>query len=95
MGSCTFANRGWYTFLTGSAQGPESKKMIIQLLESNDPSAEVDRSAVGRWREYMDSYVMRQPTEWMPEPKEDGRSALFLRKWVCLSGMCSFTNLMD
>lgn len=69
--------------------------MIIQLLESNDPSAEVDRSAVGRWREYMDSYVMRQPTEWMPEPKEDGRSALFLRKWVCLSGMCSFTNLMD
>lgn len=67
-------------------QDPELKKMYIQLLESNDPSAEVDRSVVGRWREYLDSYVLRQPTEWMPEHKVEGRSALFLRKWVCLLG---------
>lgn len=76
------------------AQNAESKKMTIQLLEGNDPSAEADRSALGRWREYLDSYVLRQPTEWMPELREEGRSAVFLRKWVCLSRVwCA--NLMD
>ncbi|KAH0838111.1 hypothetical protein J3R83DRAFT_6357 [Lanmaoa asiatica] len=64
------------------AQDPRMKTMLIQLLEGNDPSAEVDRSGVGRWCEYLDSYVLRQPTEWIPEHKEEGRSALFLRKWL-------------
>ena len=68
------------------AQDPRTKKMFIQLLESNDPSAELDRTAVGRWREYVDSYVLRQPTEWLPEHKDEGRSALFLRKWVFTGG---------
>ena len=60
--------------------------MKIQLLEGNDPSAEVDRSAVGRWHEYMESYVLRHPTEWAPEHKDEGRNAVFLRRWVYLSG---------
>jgi paired amphipathic helix protein Sin3a len=62
------------------AQDPQSKKMLIQLLEGNDPSAEVDRSAIGRWHEYLDSYVLRQPTEWLPEHRDEGRSAIFLRR---------------
>lgn len=62
-------------------QDPQSKKMLIQLLDGNDPSAEVDRSAIGRWHEYVGSYVLRQPTEWMPEHKE-GRGAIFLARWV-------------
>ncbi|KAF9245891.1 hypothetical protein BU15DRAFT_85551 [Melanogaster broomeanus] len=57
-----------------------SKKMYIQLLEVNDPSAEVDRSAIGRWQEYIASYVLRQPTEWLPEQKEEGKRTLFLRR---------------
>jgi hypothetical protein len=66
------------------AQDPQSKKMLIQLLEGNDPSAEVDRSAIGRWHEYLDSYVLRQPTEWLPEHRDEGRSAIFLRRRVFL-----------
>lgn len=64
-------------------QDLQSKKMMVQLLGSNDASAEVDRSASGRWHEYVDSYVLRQPTEWTPEHK-DGRSAVFLRRWVLM-----------
>ncbi|KAG9314155.1 hypothetical protein JVU11DRAFT_4941 [Chiua virens] len=60
----------------------EWKKMYIQLLEGSDASAEVDRTAIGRWRAYVDSYVLRHPTEWMPEQKEKGRNALFLRRTV-------------
>lgn len=61
-------------------QDPRSKKMQIQLLDSNDPSVEVDRTAIGRWGEYVDSYVLRQPTEWMPEQRDEGKSGVFLRK---------------
>ncbi|KAF8846145.1 hypothetical protein BDN67DRAFT_986507 [Paxillus ammoniavirescens] len=61
---------------------PHSKMMYIQLLDKTDPSAEVDRSAIGRWREYVASYVLRQPTEWLPEQKEGGKAALFLRRSV-------------
>jgi len=75
-----------YGFLTEMAQDPRSKKMLVQLLDGNDPSAEVDRTALGRWHEYVESYVLRQPTEWMPEHKE-GRSAVFLARcamsWGC------------
>ncbi|KAF8560140.1 hypothetical protein OG21DRAFT_1401704 [Imleria badia] len=64
---------------------PEAKKLKIQLLEGNDPSAEIDRSAMGRWHEYMESYVLRHPTEWVPEPRDEGRSAVFLRRCGSLS----------
>ncbi|KAH7886015.1 hypothetical protein F5I97DRAFT_1877064 [Phlebopus sp. FC_14] len=60
---------------------PQTRTMSIQLLESDDPSVEGDRSAVGRWRGYIASYVLRQPTEWSPRQKEE-KSALFLRKHI-------------
>ncbi|KAG6335086.1 hypothetical protein ID866_3995 [Astraeus odoratus] len=58
----------------------QSKKIYIQLLDSNDPSVEIDRSPVGRWRAYLDSYVLWQPTEWIPGPKRGKKGALFLRR---------------
>ena len=67
--------------------------MVIQLLEGHDPSAELDRSVIGRWEEYVESYVLRQPTEWVPEQREEGRSAVFLRRWVCWSG--TFADLTE
>ncbi|KAL4069818.1 hypothetical protein V8B97DRAFT_2104708 [Scleroderma yunnanense] len=57
---------------------PHGKKMYIQLLDSEDPSTEGGRTAIGRWREYLDSYVLSQPTEWIPQKNRSG--ALFLRR---------------
>lgn len=54
--------------------------MYIQLLDSEDPSIEGDRTAIGRWREYLDSYVLSQPTEWVPWQKKGRCSPLFLRR---------------
>lgn len=58
------------------------KKMYIQLLDADDPSVGGDRTAVGRWQEYMDSYVLWQPTEWVPSQMRQRSDALFLRKHV-------------
>lgn len=62
--------------------------MRIQLLGADDPSVEERRaSGVDRWREYIDSYLLSHPTEWMPEAdeeKEKSRGMLFLRRYVCL-----------
>ncbi|EKM61386.1 uncharacterized protein PHACADRAFT_134990 [Phanerochaete carnosa HHB-10118-sp] len=44
----------------------ESRKLRIQLLSKDDPSANEDDSTEGRWREYLTSYVLRHPTEWLP-----------------------------
>ncbi|KAF8140489.1 hypothetical protein EV363DRAFT_1152523 [Boletus edulis] len=74
---------------------PQSKKMMIQLLEGHDPSAEVDRSAMGRWHEYVDSYVLRHPTEWIPEHKEVEGSAVFLRRWVSFRDVIRSLNWCD
>ncbi|KAI6153808.1 hypothetical protein BKA82DRAFT_14535 [Pisolithus tinctorius] len=52
------------------------------LLDADDPSVGGDRTAVGRWQEYMDSYVLWQPTEWVPSQMRQRSDALFLRKHV-------------
>ena len=57
--------------------------MRIQLLGSDDPSVEEDwKSEVYRWREYVDSYVLGYPTEWMPKVEEDRcrLSRIFLKR---------------
>ncbi|CDO73182.1 hypothetical protein BN946_scf185007.g237 [Trametes cinnabarina] len=43
-----------------------SKKLRIQLMGPDDPTADEDESAEGRWRAYVASYVMVHPTEWIP-----------------------------
>ncbi|KAI6031526.1 hypothetical protein BKA83DRAFT_26748 [Pisolithus microcarpus] len=58
-----------------------SKKMYIELLDADDPSVGGNQTAVGRWQEYVDSYVLWQPTEWVPSQKrERSGCAVFLRK---------------
>ncbi|KAI6161445.1 hypothetical protein EDD17DRAFT_1587540 [Pisolithus thermaeus] len=60
---------------------PHLKKMYIQLLDADDPSVGGDQTAIGRWQEYVDSYVLWQPTEWVPSQKRERTScAVFLRK---------------
>lgn len=54
--------------------------MRIQLLGSDDPSVEEDRkSEVHRWREYVDSYVLGHPTEWMPDA--EGGRPVYLKRY--------------
>jgi len=57
-----------------------SKMMRIQLLGTDDASLEAHVSSVNRWREYVDSYLLIHPTEWMPEADE--RQTLFLRRSI-------------
>ncbi|KAI5982746.1 hypothetical protein EDD15DRAFT_2398855, partial [Pisolithus albus] len=58
-----------------------SKKMFIELLDADDPSVGGDQTTAGRWQEYVDSYVLWQPTEWVPsQKKERNGCAVFLRK---------------
>ncbi|OBZ68377.1 Paired amphipathic helix protein pst1 [Grifola frondosa] len=45
-----------------------------------DPSVEEDSTAIGRWREYVATYAMVHPTEWMQGGKSCG--AVFLRRCV-------------
>lgn len=46
-------------------QNPEAKIMHIQLMGPGEASVDNARTAVNRWREYVDSYVTEYPTEWI------------------------------
>ncbi|KAG1757835.1 hypothetical protein EDB19DRAFT_1624058 [Suillus lakei] len=59
-----------------------SKTMFVQLVETDDPSVNGDGTAINRWREYLDSYVLRQPTEWLSQPKREGK--VFLRRHITI-----------
>jgi paired amphipathic helix protein Sin3a len=39
--------------------------MHIQLMGPGEASVDDARTAVNRWREYVDSYVTEYPTEWI------------------------------
>ena len=41
-----------------------------------------DGSKQGRWREYVNTYVSRYPTEWLPVSKEGVTGRVFLRRQV-------------
>ncbi|KAH7923892.1 hypothetical protein BV22DRAFT_1035800 [Leucogyrophana mollusca] len=60
----------------------QSKTMYIQLVDTDDPSVDGNGSTTCRWREYIDSFVLRQPTEWLPQQRKKARSMLFLRKHI-------------
>lgn len=55
--------------------------MRITLLGAEDPSTENTDSVTDRWRDYVNTYVMKTPTEWVP-PGRTGASPVFLRRWV-------------
>ena len=58
--------------------------MRIQLLGTSDPSTYEDSTAVGRWREYVATYVLKHPTEWLPAAGERRKRGppLFLKRCV-------------
>ena len=58
--------------------------MRIQLLGTGDASTDEDSSAVGRWREYVATYVLKHPTEWLPAMGERRKRGppLFLKRCV-------------
>ncbi|EIN13854.1 hypothetical protein PUNSTDRAFT_110022 [Punctularia strigosozonata HHB-11173 SS5] len=61
----------------------ESNVMSISLLSPGDPSVGEDDTPLGRWRQYVDSFVMvRHPTEWVGSGQGDKirRQSLFLRR---------------
>lgn len=65
------------------SQEPELKMLRMQLIGADDPSVDGGTSMVHRWREYVDTYVMHYPTEWVPETKEQGQSStVFLRRYT-------------
>ncbi|THH20510.1 hypothetical protein EW146_g864 [Bondarzewia mesenterica] len=44
---------------------PAPKKMRIQLVGTDEASVDDEWTSWNRWREYVDSFVMEHPTEWM------------------------------
>ncbi|PCH34038.1 hypothetical protein WOLCODRAFT_94711 [Wolfiporia cocos MD-104 SS10] len=56
-----------------------SKTLQTQLVGLTDASVEEGRTAIGRWKEYVASFVTEYPTEWMPAGRSKG-SALFLKR---------------
>ncbi|KAL6304795.1 hypothetical protein BKA93DRAFT_817270 [Sparassis latifolia] len=57
----------------------QSRMIRIQLVGGGDASVDEDNSTIGRWQEYVASYVLAHATEWMPaEPRQHG--GLFLRR---------------
>ncbi|KZT08526.1 uncharacterized protein LAESUDRAFT_648466 [Laetiporus sulphureus 93-53] len=59
----------------------QSKRLLVQLVGATDPSVEHERTARGRWKEYVATYVMEYPTEWMPARRASGMP-LFLKRCV-------------
>ncbi|KAG1749753.1 uncharacterized protein EDB91DRAFT_1109482 [Suillus paluster] len=59
-----------------------SKTMFVQLVEPDDHSVNGDGTTINRWREYIDSYVLRQPTEWITQQKREGK--VFLRRHITI-----------
>lgn len=57
----------------------EQKRLYMQLVGTGDPSVEEDVSSRGRWKEYVATYVMEHPTEWMPGGRVQ-RGTLFLKR---------------
>ncbi|KAG1839224.1 hypothetical protein DFJ58DRAFT_812844 [Suillus subalutaceus] len=70
-----------------------SKTMFIQLVEPDDPSVNGDGAAINRWREYLDSYVLRHPTEWLSQPKREGK--VFLRRHMTIDESPRGTSSWD
>uniref|UniRef100_A0A0W0G4L7 Putative histone deacetylase complex, SIN3 component n=1 Tax=Moniliophthora roreri TaxID=221103 RepID=A0A0W0G4L7_MONRR len=61
------------------AQARDTKTIRIHLMRAEDASVDGDVSSLGRWREYVDTYVMRHPTEWMGDLSGE-KSGIFLKR---------------
>ena len=65
------------------------KALRIQLVGDEDASVDEDEGGIGRWREYVASYVTKQPTEWIST--SDGKKMCggepFLSRYVAVAGL--------
>jgi paired amphipathic helix protein Sin3a len=61
-------------------QNPDDKTMYIQLMGPGEASVDDTRTAPNRWREYVDSYVMEHPTEWIQGVGQGQQARLFVRR---------------
>jgi len=52
-------------FIVGGQQDGRLKALRIQLIGDEDASVDEDEGGIGRWREYVASYVTKHPTEWI------------------------------
>lgn len=58
--------------------------MRIQLMGTDDPSNGTAENHGAQWKGYVDSYTLRQPTEWLPKECTPGQ--VHLRRWVFREG---------
>lgn len=66
------------------------KALRIQLISDEDPSIDEDEAGgMGRWREYVASYVTRHPTEWIStsDGKKMSGGEPFLSRYVVVAGL--------
>jgi len=52
----------------------------VSLTSQDDPTNETDGTAKSRWREYVNTFVVNYPTEWMPPPKPGVSTPTYLRR---------------
>ncbi|EAU92595.2 transcription regulatory protein [Coprinopsis cinerea okayama7 len=57
----------------------EKKCIRISLLSQEDVTIPTDGRPITRWREYLNTYVMSYPTEWVPSTKRNN-GPIFLRR---------------
>jgi len=65
------------------------KVLRMQLIGDEDASVDEDEGGIGRWREYVASYVTRHPTEWIStsDGKKMSGGEPFLSRYVAVTGL--------
>jgi paired amphipathic helix protein Sin3a len=65
------------------------KALRIQLIGDEDASVDEDEGGIGRWREYVASYVTRHGTEWIStsDGKKMSGGDPFLSRYVAVAGL--------
>ena len=91
MGMFYFRGRGCFMvakFILWLQDG-QLKALKIQLIGEEDPSVDEDDGGMGRWREYVASYVTRHPTEWMStlDGKKMSGGEPFLSRYVVVAAL--------
>ena len=70
-------------------QDSQLKALKIQLIGEEDPSVDEDDGGMGRWREYVASYVTKHPTEWVAtlDGKKLNGGEPFLSRYVVVAAL--------
>ena len=88
MGMFYFRRLGCVSKFILRQQDGRLKALRIQLIGEDDPSVDEDEGGVGRLREYVASYVTKQPTEWITtsDGKKLNGGEPFLSRYVTVTG---------